>query len=72
MTQVPRDFTTLFDFSLHEVSMSNLPKVVRAFDTLGVKHETLSLITPEFETPLPPLQPAVGHTSPCTIATECV
>lgn len=26
---------------------------------LGVKHEALRLITPQFETPLPPLQPSV-------------
>lgn len=31
----------------------------RAFEQLNVKHEPLTLITPQFETPLPPLQPAV-------------
>lgn len=31
----------------------------RAFEQLNVKHESLTLITPQFETPLPPLQPAV-------------
>ncbi len=31
----------------------------RAFTTLNVKHDQLTLITPTFETPLPPLQPAV-------------
>ena len=31
----------------------------RAFKQLNVKHEPLTLITPQFETPLPPLQPAV-------------
>jgi len=29
------------------------------YDKLGVKHEPLSLIPPQFETPLPPLKPAV-------------
>ena len=31
----------------------------RASEELGVKHEQLTLIPPQFETPLPPLQPAV-------------
>jgi len=35
--------------------------IFRAFDTLGLKHEPLTLITPQFETPLPPLQPAVSQ-----------
>ena len=33
----------------------------RAFDQLKVKHEPLTLITPQFETPLPALQPAVSR-----------
>ena len=33
----------------------------RAFEELRVKHEQLQLITPQFETPLPPLQPAVSN-----------
>ena len=36
----------------------------RTYGTLGLKHEPLTLITPQFETPLPPLQPAVS-TNPC-------
>lgn len=32
---------------------------LRAYDQLHLKHETLSLITPQFETPLPSLQPAI-------------
>lgn len=32
----------------------------RAYEQLNVKHEPLTLITPQFETPLPPLQPAVS------------
>ena len=31
-----------------------------AYQQLNVKHEPLQLITPQFETPLPPLQPAVS------------
>ena len=33
----------------------------RAYEDLRVKHEPLQLITPQFETPLPPLQPAVSE-----------
>jgi len=31
----------------------------RAYDQLDIKHEPLTLIPPNFDTPLPPLQPAV-------------
>ena len=33
--------------------------IPKAYEQLGVKHEPLRLITPQFETPLPPLQAAV-------------
>jgi intraflagellar transport protein 52 len=39
--------------------MRVLAKTLKSFETLGVKHEPLRLIVPQFETPLPPLQPAV-------------
>lgn len=55
----PRDFTSLFDMSLFKLSNNTLPSVIRAYKQLNVKHEPLQLITPQFETPLPPLQPAV-------------
>ncbi|VDP99623.1 unnamed protein product [Trichobilharzia regenti] len=35
------------------------PEIETAYEKLHVKHEPLSLITPQFETPLPPVQPAV-------------
>uniref|UniRef100_A0A8C1RX38 Intraflagellar transport protein 52 homolog n=1 Tax=Cyprinus carpio TaxID=7962 RepID=A0A8C1RX38_CYPCA len=53
----PRDFTSLFDMSLLKLHTNTLPSV--ASKQLYVKHEALQLITPQFETPLPPLQPAV-------------
>ncbi|XP_041358031.1 intraflagellar transport protein 52 homolog isoform X2 [Gigantopelta aegis] len=56
---IPRDITTLFDNSLFKLDTSLVPKAIKAFEQLGVKHEGLTLITPQFETPLPPLQPAV-------------
>lgn len=57
--EVPRDFTTLFSKDLFQLDTTAIPETVRAFEELGVKHEKLSLIEPQFETPLPPLQPAV-------------
>ncbi|KAJ8313480.1 hypothetical protein KUTeg_008967 [Tegillarca granosa] len=56
---VPRDITTLFDNSLFKLDTSLVPKAIKAYEQLSTKHEPLTLITPQFETPLPPLQPAV-------------
>ncbi|XP_052684232.1 intraflagellar transport protein 52 homolog [Crassostrea angulata] len=56
---VPRDITMLFDNSLFKLDTSLVPNAIKAFEQLNVKHESLTLITPQFETPLPPLQPAV-------------
>ncbi|XP_072259832.1 intraflagellar transport protein 52 homolog [Pyxicephalus adspersus] len=55
----PRDFTTLFDMSIYQLDTAPLPKVIKAYEQLNVKHETLQLIQPQLETPLPALQPAV-------------
>ncbi|KAJ0068850.1 hypothetical protein NL108_012092 [Boleophthalmus pectinirostris] len=55
----PRDFTQLFVTSLFNMSTDTLPQVISAYKQLNVKCEALQLITPQFETPLPQLQPAV-------------
>lgn len=55
----PRDFTSLFDMSLFNMSTDTLPQVIGEYKQLNVKCEPLQLITPQFETPLPQLQPAV-------------
>lgn len=57
--EVPRDFTTMFDHKLTGLGTSLIPAAVRAYEDLNVKHQPLRLIPPQFETPLPPLQPAV-------------
>uniref|UniRef100_A0A665WKN1 Uncharacterized protein n=1 Tax=Echeneis naucrates TaxID=173247 RepID=A0A665WKN1_ECHNA len=54
----PRDFTSLFDMSLFNLSTDTLPQVISSYKQLNVKDEPLQLITPQFETPLPQLQPA--------------
>ncbi|XP_032760794.1 intraflagellar transport protein 52 homolog isoform X1 [Rattus rattus] len=55
----PRDFTTLFDLSIYQLDTTCLPKVIKAHEELNVKHEPLQLVQPQFEMPLPALQPAV-------------
>ncbi len=44
---------------LKHVTYINAIFTHRTYDQLHTKHEPLSLITPKFEVPLPPLQPAV-------------
>lgn len=57
--EVTKDFTTLFDDTLFKFDTSLIPEAVQLYTELDVKHEPLSLIPPQFEHPLPPLQPAV-------------
>jgi intraflagellar transport protein 52 len=57
--EVPRDFTPLFDQTLHGLDSRALPDAVRAFKHLRIEHGPLRVIPPAFETPLPPLTPAV-------------
>eukprot|EP00041_Stephanoeca_diplocostata_P039347 m.1617510 g.1617510 ORF g.1617510 m.1617510 type:complete len:422 (-) comp25373_c0_seq3:7912-9177(-) len=57
--EIPRDFTTLFERDTFNIDTSVVPNALAAYDTLGIEHEPLRLITPQFETPLPPLEPAV-------------
>nr|CDS18304.1 intraflagellar transport protein 52 [Echinococcus granulosus] len=57
--EIPRNLDAVFDQKLFAMDISMVPKALAAYEKLRVKHEPLTLITPEFETPLPPLQPAV-------------
>ena len=57
--EIPADYTRLFEHRLFNISTSLVPSSIRAYDQLGVKHEQLRLISPQFETPLPPLAAAV-------------
>jgi intraflagellar transport protein 52 len=56
---LPRDFTQLFDDGLFKFDTDLIPEAVKLYNQLGVKHEPLTLIPPQFETPMPALQPAV-------------
>jgi intraflagellar transport protein 52 len=57
--EVPQDFTQLFDDSLFQLHSDKIPEVLKLYKEMEVKHEVLTLIPPQFEAPLPPLQPAV-------------
>lgn len=57
--ELPVDFTQLFDHSLFKYDTNIIPEAVKLYEKLHVKHEPLSLIPPQFEVPLPALQPAV-------------
>lgn len=57
--EIPRDIAKLFDTDLFALDITQLPKVIRGYDELKIKHEPLPLITPQFETPLPVMKPAV-------------
>lgn len=55
---LPKDFTSLFKDELYKFDTNLVPEVIEIFGKLDVKHETLTLIPPQFETPMPNLQPA--------------
>ncbi|XP_054707010.1 intraflagellar transport protein 52 homolog [Uloborus diversus] len=57
--EIPADPSVLFRASLFQFDNRVLPKVLKAYKELNMKHEPLKLIMPRFETPLAPLQPAV-------------
>jgi intraflagellar transport protein 52 len=58
MDDLPRDFTKLFDMSMFRFDVDLIPHTIQVYDTLGVPHEPLTLIPPQFECPLPKLMPA--------------
>ncbi|KAJ7525513.1 hypothetical protein O6H91_17G054200 [Diphasiastrum complanatum] len=57
--ELPRDFTQLIDDTPFTYHTNLIPEVRKLYGHLGVKHAPLTLITPQFEMPIPPLQPAV-------------
>jgi intraflagellar transport protein 52 len=58
MEELPRDFTKMFDTTMFRFDVDLIPQTLRLYETLGVPHETLTLIPPQFEAPLPKLCPA--------------
>jgi intraflagellar transport protein 52 len=57
--ELPRNFTTLFNEKLYKFDTDLIPEAIKLYTQLGVKHEPLTLIPPQFETPMPALQAAV-------------
>lgn len=55
MEELPRDFTKLFDMNMFKFDMDLVPQAIQLYETLGVPHEPLTLIPPQFECPLPKL-----------------
>lgn len=55
----PADYYKLFDHRMYSMNMNLVPKALKLYEDLGVKHQLLKIITPKFEAPYPPLQPAV-------------
>ncbi|CAB3378016.1 Hypothetical predicted protein [Cloeon dipterum] len=56
---IPASYMDLFDFSLTSINTNHFLEAKNSYELLGVKYEQLKLIMPEFETPLPALQPSV-------------
>mmetsp|Transcript_10675 Transcript_10675/g.10744 ORF Transcript_10675/g.10744 Transcript_10675/m.10744 type:complete len:558 (-) Transcript_10675:272-1945(-) len=59
LEELPRDFTKLFDSTMFRFDTDVIPEAVRMYGLLGVPHEPLTLIPPQFECPQPKLLPAV-------------
>lgn len=55
MDDLPRDFTKLFDMNMFRFDTDLIPLTIRVYDQLGVPHDPLTLIPPQFECPLPKL-----------------
>ncbi|KAK2958476.1 putative Intraflagellar transport protein 52 like protein [Blattamonas nauphoetae] len=59
LIRVPINYTSLFDSTQFRFDFRNLPGVLQLYQSLGLPHEPLSLVPPEFQVPLPPFEFAV-------------
>ncbi|XP_046739841.1 intraflagellar transport protein 52 homolog isoform X1 [Diprion similis] len=57
--EIPREYTKLFKQHFYSIHLNMIPACIKAYEVLGVKKQPLTLITPQFETPLPPTQASV-------------
>jgi intraflagellar transport protein 52 len=53
------NFRSLFDYSMFKFDTDLIPEAGKLYAATNVKQEALTLIPPQFETPLPALMPAV-------------
>ena len=49
---------TLYDTNLFKFDCNLIPEAITCYEQMGVKHDTLTLIPPQFETPMLGLMPA--------------
>jgi intraflagellar transport protein 52 len=56
---IPINFRDMFESQLFKFDTDMIPTAMGAYETMGVKKAPLTLIPPQFEAPLPDLQPAV-------------
>lgn len=59
LDELPKDFTKLFDHKMFSFDTNLIPETIKLYELLGVPHDPLTLIPPQFECPLPKLFPAV-------------
>ncbi|OQR76592.1 intraflagellar transport protein 52-like, partial [Tropilaelaps mercedesae] len=57
--ELPSDYMKLFELNLFKLDNLALPTVLDSYEELEIKHEPLGLIRPHFDSPFPPLTPAV-------------
>lgn len=57
--EVPSDHTRLFKKDIYNIDNTPLARVIDAYNEFNMVREPLKLIKPQFESPLPPLEPAV-------------
>lgn len=53
--ELPRNFMTLFHEKLYKFDTDLIPEALNLFKVLGLKHEPITLIPPQFDTPMPAL-----------------
>lgn len=53
--ELPRNFTSLITDKLYKFDTDLIPESINLFQQCGIKHEPLTLIPPQFETPMPSL-----------------
>ena len=58
---LPQDLNSILYTDMLAFDTSLIPDVMYLYNSLDVKKESLTLIPPEFELPVPPLKPAVFH-----------
>lgn len=59
LDELPHDFTKLFDHKMFSFDVTMIPEALKLYEKLGVAHDPLTLIPPQFECPLPKLNAAV-------------